>query len=133
MAGGAVRVCAPPRRTDQRQQRSSDMIASRALTKKQLQQLEAELVGERARLQRSLDIQNGADAATFGGVSRVPASEEGGVALALVTRSHARYTAVVNALDRLAAGTYGICGGCGAPIPFGRLVVMPEATGCVTC
>jgi DnaK suppressor protein len=109
------------------------MTASRALTKKQLQKLEAELIAERARLERSLDIQNGVDMATFGGPSRVPASEEGGVALALVTRSHARYAAVVNALDRLAAGTYGTCAGCSGPIPFGRLVVMPEATGCVTC
>ena len=109
------------------------MIASRALTKKQLQQLEAELVRERARLERSLDIENGADAAMSGGVSRAHASEQGGVALALATRSQARYAAVVNALDRLGAGTYGICAGCSAPIPFGRLLVMPEATACVTC
>jgi DnaK suppressor protein len=109
------------------------MTASRALTKKQLHQLEAELIAERARLERSLDIQKGVETATFGGPSRVPASEEGGVALALATRSHAQYAAIVNALDRLAAGTYGACAGCSSPIPFGRLLVMPEATACVTC
>lgn len=109
------------------------MTTSRALTKKQLQQLEAELVAERARLERALDIQNGVNATTFGGPARVPASEESGVALALATRAHARYAAVVTALERLAAGTYGTCAGCSAPIPFGRLLVMPEARGCVTC
>ncbi len=112
------------------------MIASRELTKNQLRQLEEELLSERARLERSLEIQNPQDAPTtaFGGVvPLVPTSEQGGVAQALASRAHARYAAILDALTRLAAGAYGICAGCSGRIPFGRLLVMPEATRCVAC
>ncbi|UUT35219.1 TraR/DksA family transcriptional regulator [Microbacterium elymi] len=37
------------------------------------------------------------------------------------------------ALARWDAGDYGICQGCGRPIPVGRLRVRPMATLCVTC
>jgi RNA polymerase-binding transcription factor len=40
---------------------------------------------------------------------------------------------VVAALNRLEAGTYGICSRCGAEIPRARLEAMPTATLCVTC
>lgn len=30
-------------------------------------------------------------------------------------------------------GTYGVCAGCGAPIPAARLAARPTATRCVTC
>ncbi|MDQ3997697.1 MAG: TraR/DksA C4-type zinc finger protein [Gemmatimonadota bacterium] len=112
------------------------MTGTRQLTTKQLQQIEQELLGERARLERSMEMQSVDDAgapATWSVASRVPASEEGGLALALASRTQARYTAIVDALTRLAAGTYGVCVGCTGRIPYGRLLVMPEATRCVTC
>jgi RNA polymerase-binding transcription factor DksA len=37
------------------------------------------------------------------------------------------------ALDRLGAGTYGICGECTDPIPLARLKVMPMAMYCTDC
>ena len=37
------------------------------------------------------------------------------------------------ALDRMAAGTYGICVHCGAAIPEERLHLRPFAAGCVSC
>ncbi|WP_425839443.1 TraR/DksA family transcriptional regulator [Microbacterium sp. PA5] len=40
---------------------------------------------------------------------------------------------VLAALDRVEAGTYGICAVCGRPIPAARLEVRPMATTCVTC
>jgi DnaK suppressor protein len=112
------------------------MTASQRLTNKQLRELERELLAERARLERSLEIQSDGDASAASILDvepRVPVSEEGGVALALATRTHGRYAAIVDALTRLTAGTYGICAGCNGRIPFGRLLVMPEATRCVTC
>jgi DnaK suppressor protein len=36
-------------------------------------------------------------------------------------------------LQRVAAGTYGSCVVCGAPIAFERLMVFPEAPNCVAC
>lgn len=40
---------------------------------------------------------------------------------------------VEDALDRLHRGTYGICEGCGQPIPADRLEAVPTARRCVDC
>ena len=37
------------------------------------------------------------------------------------------------ALAKLDEGTYGICDGCGEPIPAARLRAMPDGVLCVTC
>jgi RNA polymerase-binding transcription factor DksA len=37
------------------------------------------------------------------------------------------------ALVKLDAGTYGVCEGCGRPVPEGRLEALPWATRCVAC
>ncbi len=37
------------------------------------------------------------------------------------------------ARERMAAGTYGVCMGCGRPIPPERLEAVPYATLCVDC
>jgi DnaK suppressor protein len=37
------------------------------------------------------------------------------------------------AREAIAAGTYGICVDCGAPIPEGRLQAIPDADRCVGC
>ena len=37
------------------------------------------------------------------------------------------------ALERIAAGTYGICESCGKSIPLERLEVLPYSTLCVEC
>ncbi|MGX6608131.1 TraR/DksA family transcriptional regulator [Micromonosporaceae bacterium Da 78-11] len=37
------------------------------------------------------------------------------------------------ALHRLAEGTYGICEGCGQPIPAERMAARPSARTCVGC
>ncbi|WP_433327310.1 TraR/DksA family transcriptional regulator [Spirillospora sp. CA-294931] len=41
--------------------------------------------------------------------------------------------AVAAALDRLNAGTYGQCLGCGATVPEGRLEARPDAARCLAC
>lgn len=48
-------------------------------------------------------------------------------------RDSTRHEQVSNALRRLDEGSYGSCSGCGQPIAYGRLLVMPEATRCVVC
>lgn len=40
---------------------------------------------------------------------------------------------VKSALDRLQAGTYGVCTRCSAEIPEARLEAMPTATLCIQC
>ena len=111
------------RRAGRRPQRAD------ALTPAQLRALEAELQRERARLERSL-----MDDAGPRGAGDVAA--DGGVALqapAFESRAQARHAAIVDALGRLEQGSYGRCVDCGERIPYGRLLVMPDAQHCIAC
>ncbi|HRI08697.1 MAG TPA: TraR/DksA C4-type zinc finger protein [Nannocystaceae bacterium] len=45
----------------------------------------------------------------------------------LAAHERRRLTAVTAALDRIGAGTYGICEASGEPIPFPRLAIEPTA------
>ncbi len=46
---------------------------------------------------------------------------------------HTSLRLVDQALDRLQTGDYGICLGCGSPIPEKRLMAIPWASHCVPC
>lgn len=48
---------------------------------------------------------------------------------------NARQTVVQidRALDRMDAGTYGLCINCGEPIPVERLEALPQALDCLDC
>ena len=52
---------------------------------------------------------------------------------ALVRQAEARLVEIEKALDRLAAGSYGLCERCGRRIPEERLQARPTARTCVTC
>lgn len=107
------------------------MARAQILPRRQLRELEAELLSERRRLERFMDVDAYADESlSSGGPATLAAVGVGG---GVQTRTHARYDAIVNALDRLATGDYGTCVGCTHPIPYGRLIVMPEALHCITC
>jgi DnaK suppressor protein len=109
------------------------MARAQVLSRRQLRELKAELLSERRRLERSMDVDAYADESLWnggGGVTTLTASEaKGGVQ----TRTNARYGAIVSALHRLATGNYGKCVACDHPIAYGRLIVMPDALHCITC
>lgn len=48
-------------------------------------------------------------------------------------KSRAALVEVDAALARIDAGTYGLCSGCGKPVPVERLEARPEAATCVPC
>lgn len=52
---------------------------------------------------------------------------------ALVRQARSHLDEIDAAADRLAAGSYGLCEGCGAPIPSARLRARPTARTCVAC
>lgn len=52
---------------------------------------------------------------------------------ALIEAEQTRLAAVDAALRRLDDGGYGVCEGCGEPIPAARLEVRPFASHCVDC
>lgn len=108
------------------------------LTRAQRRELEAELRRELARLERLLGPHTTPatpDARTAPLDARVAndASDDAGVATALRSRASLRHAAVLGALARIADGSYGVCASCQRPIPYGRLIVMPEAAHCVAC
>ena len=52
---------------------------------------------------------------------------------ALVRQARHRLAEVDAALERVAAGTYGVCERCGEPIAPARLEARPTARTCVAC
>lgn len=99
------------------------------LTLAQKRELESELRRELAALERRLASELHAESAE----PNVAPAHDAGVAAPRSSDTIVRRDAVADALARLASGTYGTCSRCGDPIPFGRLVVMPEATHCFRC
>jgi DnaK suppressor protein len=59
--------------------------------------------------------------------------EDADAARSMVDAARRTFEAAAAAVDQLAAGTYGRCASCGAPIGAERLEALPEATMCVTC
>lgn len=49
------------------------------------------------------------------------------------TRTRESLESVEAALERVRAGTFGACVGCGNPIPVERLEAVPDARYCVNC
>jgi len=114
------------------------MTTARTLTTKQLRELEAELRSQCARLERTLMTAGdgeGSNATTpsAGTAMYAPGSLDDSLGVALESRTHARYQMIVDAIARLEADAYGVCVGCAKPIPYGRLLAMPEATHCMAC
>lgn len=95
------------------------------LSAAQLRELEFELDRELAALERRLVIDRQAESFD----SPVAAGHDSAMASDTVVRRDA----VAAALARLAAAEYGTCMRCGEAIPYGRLLVMPEATHCLRC
>ena len=99
------------------------------LTVAQERELESELRRELAALERRLASERQDDFAQSQGV----ATRDAASATQVVSDVELRRDLVAAALARLESGVYGTCSHCGDPIPFGRLLVMPEATHCLNC
>jgi RNA polymerase-binding transcription factor DksA len=61
------------------------------------------------------------------------ALEEGELKSALLSRYLDRAAALAEAMNRIDAGTYGICVACGEEISQRRLAAVPEALNCTRC
>jgi DnaK suppressor protein len=105
----------------------------------QIQELHAEIEREIRRLERGMSGAREAtravelDQTAVGRLSRIDALQNQQMAAGLRGREMARYAQLLEALERIDKGTYGRCQRCGRTIPFGRLLVMPEARACSSC
>jgi DnaK suppressor protein len=113
--------------------------SNETLTPEQLTELRSELERELARLERTMESSREAarpvelDQTAVGRLSRIDALQNQQLSADLHSRSEARHALIVDALERMASGTYGACLRCGRSIPFGRLIAFPEARTCAAC
>ena len=107
------------------------------LTRAQLAELESELRAELARIERTSrpdaegDEADGWDADDTAVGNNT--TEHLGLATVPPSRAAARRAAVTEALRRIESRSYGTCVSCERPIPYGRLIAMPETAHCVSC
>jgi DnaK suppressor protein len=99
------------------------------LSSTQLRELESELRHELAALERRLVNERADESAPTSQF----AIHDATVPNRRPSDTLACRDAVTDALARLGANTYGTCVRCAAPIPFGRLLAMPEVTHCLSC
>jgi DnaK suppressor protein len=99
------------------------------LSAAQHRELEAELRRELTALDRRLGSERQSESAE----PRAVAAHDVAAVIRATDDTAARRDLVASALARFEAGTYGACSRCGEPIPYGRLLVMPEATHCLSC
>jgi DnaK suppressor protein len=110
-----------------------------SLTSHQINELKALLEKELTRLARSMAISDEAarpvelDQTAVGRLSRMDSLQSQGMARNLKDREEATLALVQAALRRIDDGTYGRCVACAEAIPFGRLLIMPEAPTCAGC
>ncbi len=109
------------------------------------QEVRARLAAERERLQGEIDsLQQGIDARTFGEdegsdtVSMHPADDasemfEREKNLTVLNTLRVTIEDLDSALQKVDAGTYGVCDNCGKPIGEKRIEALPSAVYCIEC
>jgi DnaK suppressor protein len=112
--------------------------ASGTLSPEQLGQIREELQRTLARLERNMKLNgNGRppelDQSAVGRLSRIEAIQNQGFTQSLQERERVQLAQVMDALQRLEDGCYGICTRCREPVGFERLMVFPEASHCNRC
>ncbi len=115
------------------------MTPGSPLTQDQRAELRAELESALAKLHRSMAVSEGAvkpvelDQTAVGRLSRMDSLQSQSLAKNLHERERIKLALILEALNRMDRGSYGICAGCGEPIPFGRLAIFPETPTCQGC
>lgn len=101
--------------------------------------LRDELERALAKLERSMKTSRRAarpvelDQSSVGRLSRMDALQNQSMTKGLQEREQQKLALLLEALERMEAGTYGSCTGCREPIGFERLLLFPEARTCAAC
>lgn len=114
------------------------MTSPTELTPEQIGQIRDELQRALTRLERSMKTNgNGRtteiDQSAVGRLSRIEALQNQGFTQNLKERERVQLAEILDALQRVENGCFGICGSCRGPIGFERLLVFPEARNCSVC
>ena len=73
------------------------------------------------------------DQTAVGRLSRIDSLQNQGMTRNLYEREQGKLAKIEAALRRIERDAFGICGVCGAALPYGRLLVFPEAESCASC
>jgi DnaK suppressor protein len=109
------------------------------LSPDQLGDFRAEIERQITKLEKSMAVSDEAtatvqlDQAVVGRLSRMDSLQNQSMAENLAERERARHAQLRAALERIEAGTYGVCEDCDGPIAPGRLFVFPETVTCGGC
>jgi len=104
-----------------------------------LLELREELECELVRVRRSLRISEETsgpvmlDQTAVGRLSRMDAIQSQAMQKELLARDAGRLGELEAALKRMDEGRYGVCAACGSQVPYGRLLVVPDARNCAGC
>lgn len=109
------------------------------LSDEQLAALRSEVERALSRLERSMKTTRRSarpvklDQTSVGRLSRVDAIQNQSLTQGLQERELRKAAMLTGALERLEAGSYGVCTGCGEGIQFERLSLFPETLTCSRC
>ena len=73
------------------------------------------------------------DQTSVGRLSRMDSLQSQSMAKSLREREQVKLALILEALERVEQGRYGLCLVCGEPIEIGRLTVFPESRECAGC
>ena len=108
---------------------------SNGMKPEELKKYETILLDLQSTLSREIkEVIRGADMGEMGNRDEeADATEESGIAHAEQIALKGRLHAVLDALERVKAGTYGVCGKCGGAISADVLEAAPESLYCAAC
>jgi len=69
----------------------------------------------------------------IGRVSRMDAINNKTINEAALRQAEDRLQKLQKVLDKFGKPEFGLCAGCGKPIPVGRILIRPESSRCVNC
>jgi DnaK suppressor protein len=104
----------------------------------EIERLRQQLASRAEELKATIAAGEQADApiapdSSLGRLTRVDALQAQQMAQALVQRNREELGRVTRALERIEAGTYGVCARCGEDIAEARLQAVPDAVVCRDC
>lgn len=109
------------------------------LSDTQIAELKALVERELEGLRRSMAISEEAlrpvelDQTAVGRLSRMDSLQNQGMTRNLHEREQSKLARLEAALKRFRDGRFGLCTICEAELPYGRLLVLPEAESCARC
>jgi DnaK suppressor protein len=102
--------------------------------KKLKNRIQAEIIEEKSLIKNLVETSKPVSPDNaIGRLTRMEAISSRGVSEASLNSAREKLGKLKRALEKIDQPGFGICGRCDKPIPFGRIMALPENTLCVPC